>query len=183
VFNILLQVLDNGRLTDSKGRVVNFKNTIIIMTSNVGAHYMRQLSTLGFSSSSSSDAEAKESEFKEKVQEALRERFKPEFLNRIDEIVIFNPLSKADIQRIVDLQIEIIKKKVEGRGYKVAIDKDAIDYLVENGFNPEYGARHLKRLIQKTIVDKLADKMIKGELKNGGKIKIGFENRAIAINS
>ncbi len=183
VFNILLQVLDNGRLTDSKGRVVNFKNTIIIMTSNVGAHYMRQLSTLGFSSSSISDADAKEGEFKEKVQEALRERFKPEFLNRIDEIVIFNPLSKTDIQRIVDLQIDIIKKKVEGRGYKVAIDKDAIDYLVENGFNPEYGARHLKRLIQKTIVDKLADKMIKGELKNGGKIKIGFENRAIAINS
>jgi len=149
------------------------------MTSNVGAHYMRQLSTLGFSSSSNSDAEAKEGEFKEKVQEALRERFKPEFLNRIDEIVIFNPLSKADIQRIVDLQIEIIKKKVEGRGYKVTIDKEA----VENGFNPEYGARHLKRLIQKTIVDRLADKMIKGELKNGGKIKIGFQNRAIAINS
>jgi len=181
VFNILLQVLDNGRLTDSKGRVVNFKNTIIIMTSNVGAPYMRQFSSLGFSASS--EAEVKEGEFKDKIQEALKEKFKPEFLNRIDEVIIFNPLNKADIQKIVNLQIELIKKKIEQKGLKIVIDKAAEDYLVENGFNPEYGARHLKRLIQKTIVDKLADKMIKGELKNGGKIKIGFENRSIAINS
>ncbi len=181
VFNILLQVLDNGRLTDSKGRVVNFKNTIIIMTSNVGAPYMRQLSTLGFAADS--EAEAKEGEFKDKIQEALRERFKPEFLNRIDEIVVFNPLKKEDIRKIVELQVDIIKKKMENKGFKINIDKDALEYLVENGFNPEYGARHLKRLIQKTIVDKLADKMIKGELKNGAKIKIGFENRSIAINS
>ncbi|MEK7463245.1 MAG: AAA family ATPase, partial [Patescibacteria group bacterium] len=183
VFNILLQVLDNGRLTDSKGRMVNFKNTIIIMTSNVGAPYLKQLSTLGFSSGSDSDLQAKEGEFKEKIQEALKEKFKPEFLNRIDETIIFNPLTKADIEKIVSLQIEMIKKKVEQKGFKVAIDGGAISYLVENGFNPEYGARHLKRLIQKTIVDKLADKLIKGELKDGGKIKIGLENRSIAVNS
>jgi ATP-dependent Clp protease ATP-binding subunit ClpC len=183
VFNILLQVLDNGRLTDSKGRVVNFKNTIIIMTSNVGAPYMNQFSSLGFSSGSDSDLQAKEGEFKEKIQEALKEKFKPEFLNRIDETIVFNPLSKADIEKIVGLQIEIIKKKVEQKGFKVAIDNGAINYLVENGFNPEYGARHLKRLIQKTIVDKLADKLIRGELKDGGKIKIGLEGRSIAVNS
>ncbi|MHB9019344.1 MAG: ATP-dependent Clp protease ATP-binding subunit [Minisyncoccota bacterium] len=183
VFNILLQVLDNGRLTDSKGRTVNFKNTIIIMTSNVGAPYLKQLSSIGFSSGSDSDLQSKENEFKEKIQEALKEKFKPEFLNRIDDIVVFNPLTKADIEKIVGLQIEIIKKKVEQKGFKVAIDGGAMNYLVENGFNPEYGARHLKRLIQKTIVDKLADKLIKGELKDGGKIKIGLEGRSIAVNS
>lgn len=183
VFNILLQVLDNGRLTDSKGRTVNFKNTIIIMTSNVGASYLKQLSSLGFSAGSESELQMKEGEFKEKVQEALREKFKPEFLNRIDEIVVFNPLSKLDIEKIVDLQIEIIKKKLEDKGFKIVIGREAMDFLAENGFNPEYGARHLKRLVQKTIVDKLADKLIKGELKDGGKIKIGLENHAIAINS
>jgi ATP-dependent Clp protease ATP-binding subunit ClpB len=180
VFNILLQVLDNGRLTDSKGRTVNFKNTIIIMTSNVGAPYMRQMSTIGFSSGS---AEEKKEEFKDKIQEALRERFKPEFLNRIDEVVVFNPLSKDDIRKIVDLQLDIIRKKISDKGFDLYVDKSVIEYLVENGYNPEYGARHLKRLIQKTIVDKLADKMIKGELKNGGKIKVGFENSSIAIAS
>jgi ATP-dependent Clp protease ATP-binding subunit ClpA len=180
VFNILLQVLDNGRLTDSKGRTVNFKNTIIIMTSNVGAPYMRQMSTIGFAAGS---AEEKKEEFKDKIQEALRERFKPEFLNRIDEVVVFNPLSKADIQKIVGLQLDMIKKKLAEKGFDLQIDKSVVEYLVENGYNPEYGARHLKRLIQKTIVDKLADKMIKGELKHGGKIKIGFEDRSIAIAS
>ena len=118
VFNILLQVLDNGRLTDSKGRTVNFKNTIIIMTSNVGAPYLKQLSTLGFSSGSESDLQAKEEEFKEKIQEALKEKFKPEFLNRIDETIIFNPLTKADIEKIVSLQIEIIKKKLNKKDLK-----------------------------------------------------------------
>jgi ATP-dependent Clp protease ATP-binding subunit ClpB len=180
VFNILLQVLDDGRLTDSKGRVVNFKNTIIIMTSNVGGEHLKQLSNIGFSSDID---EGKENEIKDRIQESLKEKFKPEFLNRLDEVIIFNSLNKEELRKIVNLQIDIIKKKVEAKDYKLSVDKTVVDYLVENGFSPEYGARHLKRLIQKTIVDKLADKMIKRELKNGRKIKIDFKNHAIAINT
>lgn len=181
VFNILLQVLDNGRLTDGKGRVVNFKNTIIIMTSNVGSHYMKQLAGLGFSFGLDGNAEAEGSRFKEKVHEELKNHFKPEFLNRIDEIVIFNPLRKLDIEKIVDKQLEEFRIRLEGKGIKLTIDPALKNYLVEHGYSSEYGARPLRRLIQKVIVDKMADKMIKGELKHGGKAKISFGKSAAEI--
>ncbi|TSC96889.1 MAG: ATP-dependent Clp protease ATP-binding subunit ClpB [Parcubacteria group bacterium Athens1014_26] len=183
VFNILLQVLDNGRLTDSKGKTVNFKNSIIIMTSNVGAPYLKQMSSLGFNALSGEEADGKEGEFRDKIQEALRERFRPEFLNRIDDIVIFNPLGKKEIKEIIGLQIDQIKKKMELKGYKINVGDSVLDYLAKNGFEPEYGARHLKRVIQKAILDKLADKMIRGQIKDGGKIKIGFTESAVTITS
>ncbi len=174
VFNILLQVLDNGRLTDGKGRVVNFKNTIIIMTSNVGSHYMKQIANLGFSSGTEGEAQSESARFKEKVHEELRNHFKPEFLNRIDEIVIFNPLRKSDIEKIVDKQLEEVRIRLEDKSIRLSVDSTLKNYLVEHGYSPEYGARPLRRLIQKIIVDKMADKMIKGELKHGGKAKVGF---------
>ena len=177
VFNILLQVLDNGRLTDGKGRVVNFKNSIIIMTSNVGSHYLKEMASLGFSvGAATSEGEMKEraANFKDKVNEELKNHFKPEFLNRIDEIIIFNPLGKKDIEAIVEKQIAEVKQRIEEKGIKLAIDASVKNYLVEHGYSPEYGARPLRRLIQKVIVDKMADKMIKGELKHGGKIKVSF---------
>ena len=178
VFNILLQVLDNGRLTDGKGRVVNFKNTIIIMTSNVGSQYMKQIANLGFSFGSDGSAEEETGRFREKVHEDLKNHFKPEFLNRIDEIVIFNPLRKLDIEKIVDKQLEEFRIRLEGKGIKLSVDPALKNYLVENGYSAEYGARPLRRLIQKVIVDKMADKMIKGELKHGGKAKISFGKSA-----
>ncbi|MDO8430297.1 MAG: AAA family ATPase [bacterium] len=175
VFNILLQVLDNGRLTDGKGRVVNFKNTIIIMTSNVGGHYIKEMANLGFASGiEDGNREMEASRFKEKVHEELKERFRPEFLNRIDDIIIFNPLKKSDIGLIIDKQIEEVRLKVESKGMKLIIDSSVKNYLIEHGYSAEYGARPIKRLIQKTILDKMADKMIKGELKHGGKVKISF---------
>lgn len=175
VFNILLQVLDNGRLTDGKGRIVNFKNTIIIMTSNIGGHYIKEMANLGFSAGDEKEQlEDRSARFKEKVHEELRNHFKPEFLNRIDEVIIFNPLSKKDIGDIVDKQLAEVKEKAEAKGMKLTVDQSIRNYLVENGYSAEYGARQLKRLIQKVILDKMADKMIRGELKHGGKVKISL---------
>jgi ATP-dependent Clp protease ATP-binding subunit ClpB len=174
VFNILLQVLDNGRLTDGKGRVVNFKNTIIIMTSNVGSRYIKEMAQLGFASELDGKKEEQGVQFRERIFEELKEQFKPEFLNRVDEIIIFNPLTKESIGGIVDKQLAELKQKIEERGIKLTIDASMRNYLVERGYNIEYGARPLKRLIQKMILDKMADKMIKGELKHGGKAKISL---------
>jgi len=178
-FNILLQVLDNGRLTDGKGRVVNFKNTIIIMTSNIGGDHIRKMSVVGFSSYSNEPQD----NFKEKILESLRERFRPEFLNRIDEIIIFNPLSRQVIEKIAAVQLDELKKRLAEKGIKASFDKSAIEYITENGFDPEYGARPIKRLIQKIILDKLADKIIRGELKDGNKIKIGFQKSELVVGA
>jgi len=181
VFNILLQVLDNGRLTDGKGRVVNFKNAIIIMTSNVGSHYMREMANIGFSSVIKGKEESFDS-FKDKVRDELKNHFKPEFLNRIDEIVIFNPLKRTDIEKIVEKQIGEMRQRIENKGMKIVLDESIKNYLVVNGYSPEYGARPLRRLIQKVILDKVANKIIKGELKDGGKVKISFRKTSAALS-
>jgi ATP-dependent Clp protease ATP-binding subunit ClpC len=174
VFNILLQILDNGRLTDGKGKTVNFKNTIIILTSNVGSGYFRELSHLGFDQVDSEENRKKEKEsgFRENVMKALRETFKPEFLNRLDEIIIFNALSPKDIEKIVTIQLAEVQKRLRERGIELEIKKEVKEYLAKNGFDPDYGARPIKRLIQKVIVDELADKMLKGLIHDGQKVSI-----------
>jgi len=185
VFNILLQILDNGRLTDGKGKLVNFRNSIIILTSNVGSEYFKEISRLGFEVSESSkkeDLSDKTKIFKEKVLTELKTTFRPEFLNRLDEIIIFDPLTAKEIEKIVDLQLDILKQKLTQRDITVAFDNSLKKHLVEKGFDPEYGARPIKRLIQKLVTDRLADKFIHGELKNAKKIKIGFkEPQGIAL--
>ncbi len=183
VFNILLQILDNGRLTDSKGKMVNFKNSIILLTSNVGSQYFKAMSNIGFSSVNENHQETAEEGFRSKVTESLKRTFKPEFLNRLDEVVIFNALTKKEIERIVDLQIEEVKDRLKERGITINVDAAARKYIVENGFDPEYGARPIRRLIQKTILDKLADKIIGGEIKDGDKVKIGFSESAISVSA
>ncbi len=182
VFNLLLQVLDNGRLTDSKGKTVNFKNSIIIMTSNVGSEYLKAMSRIGFSTDGG-DASHQESDYREKVMEALKSGFRPEFLNRIDEIVIFNPLRKTDIEKIVDIQIKLIESRLAERHIKLAIEPAARAYLSKEGFSAEFGARPLKRLIQKVILDRLADKIIRGEFKDGGRVKVNFKANALTFTS
>ena len=183
VFNLLLQILDNGRLTDGKGKTVNFKNSIIIMTSNVGSQYLKAMSHLGFSGEGETRLHDEEENFKSKIMEALREEFRPEFLNRIDEVIIFNPLRPADIERIVDLQIELVQKRLEEHRIRLAIDPSAKKYLATEGFDPEYGARPLKRLVQKVILDTLADKMIRGELKDGDKVKVNYKRNSLVFSS
>ncbi len=165
VFNILLQVLDDGRLTDGKGRTVNFKNTIIIMTSNAGSEYITAQSHFGFSSSEKKEVPSLK-EYKEKVLDALKEKFRPEFLNRLDEIIVFNPLTLEDIRKIVDIQINQINKRLSQKNISIALDIKVKDYIAEHGYDPEYGARPLKRFIERHILDSLADKIVSGTARN-----------------
>ncbi len=184
VFNILLQVLDNGRLTDSKGKSVNFRNSIIILTSNVGSEYFHEMSKLGFETTKDEDvAEQQEELFKERVNEALKDTFRPEFLNRLDEIIVFNPLTPKEIEQIVDIQVNDVLRRLQHRNLNVTIDASVKKYIAENGFDPDYGARPIKRLIQKTILDQLADRIIKGEFNNAKKIKISFKDHRLSIVS
>ncbi|MGE4554681.1 MAG: ATP-dependent Clp protease ATP-binding subunit [Candidatus Paceibacterota bacterium] len=181
VFNILLQVLDNGRLTDGKGRTVDFKNTIIIMTSNLGGEYVREMASLGFriNNGKKKEIEEKKETLKEKIIETLKDFFRPEFLNRIDEIIIFNPLTPQDIKKIIDIQINKINQRLESKKLKIVLTDSAKNYFVEKGYSPEYGARPLKRLLEKEILDVLADKLIKGELTRGEVLVDCSQNRLI----
>ncbi|MEK7629034.1 MAG: ATP-dependent chaperone ClpB [Patescibacteria group bacterium] len=173
VFNTLLQVLDDGHLTDAKGRKVNFKNTIIIMTSNLGTEIVQEYHGLGFSHN---DDKAEENETKEveaKIMETLKKHFRPEFLNRLDEIIIFNALKKDEIEKIVELRLEEVKKRLADRGIKLKVSVELKDYVVKRGFDPIYGARPLKRLIQTLILNPLAQKLL--ELKDVSKIEKNFK--------
>jgi ATP-dependent Clp protease ATP-binding subunit ClpB len=186
VFNVLLQVLDNGRLTDGKGKIVNFKNAVIILTSNVGSEYFKEMSRIGFEHAdekNGGELEQKNSKFKERVMESIKGVFRPEFLNRLDEIIIFNPLTSKEISKIVDIQLENAKKRLAKQGINAVIDESLKKHLAEVGFSSEYGARPVKRAIQKLVLDQLADAIIKGELKNAKKIKIGFNKaRGVALS-
>ncbi len=182
VFNVLLQVLDNGRLTDSKGKTVNFRNSIIILTSNVGSEFFRELSRVGFAASDAEEAERKGGEYEAKIQESLRDHFRPEFLNRLDEIIIFKPLTKKEIEGIVDIQIKEMTERLKERGIAVTVDASAKRYIVEHGFDPHYGARPIKRLIQRAVLDKLADKIIGGTIKDGSKVRITSDETDIKVS-
>lgn len=180
VFNILLQVLEDGRLTDAKGRTASFKNTILIMTSNVGSDIIAKEAPLGFID----DGKVSQKEgLKEKVQGALKEKFKPEFLNRIDEIIIFDYLGQKEIKQIVDLELNKVQKRLTKKDIKIAVTEKAKEYLAEKGFDSNYGARPLKRLIQKLILDPMALKMVVGEIRSGGRITVDVENKEIVLKT
>jgi len=173
VFNILLQVLDDGRLTDSKGRAVSFKNTILIMTSNVGSDIIAKGAPLGFVSSGEvSEVVEQKENMKEKVFGALKEKFKPEFLNRIDEMIIFNYLGQEEIKKIVDLELKKVEKRLEKKGITIVVTEKAKQILSQKGFDPNLGARPLKRVIQRTILDPMALQIVRGEIREGDKISI-----------
>ncbi|MEE9584978.1 MAG: ATP-dependent chaperone ClpB, partial [Candidatus Brocadiales bacterium] len=159
VFNILLQVLDDGRLTDGHGRTVDFKNTIIVMTSNIGTQWIHELS-----------GKDREEELKERIKEAMREVFRPEFLNRIDDTIIFNRLSKGEIREIVDIQLKALRKRLSEHNLELVIRDSVKDRLVEEGFDPVYGARPLKRTVQQLIENPLAVELLKGTFPDGSEI-------------
>ena len=160
VFNILLQVLDDGRLTDNKGRVVNFKNTIIIMTSNMGSHIIQA----NFDNVTEENKEKVVEETRREVLELLRQTIRPEFLNRIDEIIMFQPLLKGEIKDIIRIQLHDLKDQLLKNGVVLEFSEYALDYLAENGFDPQFGARPLKRLIQKQIINQLSKKLLSGTI-------------------
>lgn len=159
IFPVLLQVLDDGHLTDSHGRVVNFKNTVLIMTSNI-------------SSSVSADSKLSEMKKQEQIMKDLRKYFRPEFLNRIDEVILFNSLSEDHITEIVNIQVQEVEKRLEEKNIQLELDKKAVEYLARRGFDPDYGARPLKRVIQRELLNPLANRIISGELKEGTKVKV-----------
>jgi ATP-dependent Clp protease ATP-binding subunit ClpB len=160
VFNIMLQVLDDGRLTDNKGRVVNFKNTIIIMTSNMGSHIIQE----NFEKVTEKNKDAVVDKTKIEVMNLLRQTIRPEFLNRIDEVIMFQPLMKNDIKGIITIQLKQLQKMLKQQDITLEFTDYALDYLVENGFDPQFGARPLKRLIQKEIINLLSKKIIAGDI-------------------
>ncbi len=174
VFNILLQVLDNGRLTDAKGRLVNFKNTIIILTSNIGAEYIDRMETIGFSA----DPSQKKSyaDAKDKVMDALKNHFRPEFINRLDDIIVFDILNEESIQKIVSIQIDLVKKRLEEKNIGITITNEVMNRLGKEGYNPQYGARPLKRLIQNKILNPIAELIIGRRAESGCTINIAIKN-------
>jgi ATP-dependent Clp protease ATP-binding subunit ClpB len=174
VFNILLQVLDNGRLTDAKGRTVNFKNTVIIMTSNIGAQYIDRMERIGFvdaAGGSKSDYDSA----KEKVMDAVKEHFRPEFLNRLDDIILFNILSPESVREIVRIQVDLVKARLLEKDIVLEVGKEALGALSKEGYNPQYGARPLKRLIQNKILTPVASLMISKGVSKGGTITVGYQ--------
>ncbi|MPM21138.1 Negative regulator of genetic competence ClpC/MecB [bioreactor metagenome] len=183
VFNILLQILDDGRLTDAKGRTVDFKNTVIIMTSNVGASTIKKQRTLGFASNSSNEEKDEYEKMKENVMAELKQTFRPEFLNRIDEIIVFHSLSKDNIKQIVSLMIDNLSKRLEQLNIKIELDEKAKEFLAEAGFDPVYGARPLQREIRRKIEDRLSEELLKGSVQKSDTIKISAENNELIFSN
>ena len=182
VFNILLQVLDEGQLTDSLGRKVDFRNTIIIMTSNIGARQLKDFGQgVGFTTSAKS-LQA-ETHSKTVIEGALKKAFAPEFLNRVDDVIVFNSLEKAEIFKIIDIELKALFGRIHALGYEVNLSEEAKDYIAEKGFDSSFGARPLKRAIQKFLEDPIAEEILKGELVAGDIIEVGFdkEKKEIAI--
>ena len=168
VFNILLQILDDGRLTDSKGRTVDFKNTILIMTSNAGAKTIKKQKTLGFGTPNEKEQQKDEYEkMKENIMEELKKQFRPEFLNRIDDIIVFHSLNKEDISKIVKLMCKTLIERLEEMAIKLNMDEEAINLIAKSGFDLEYGARPLKRSIQKELENELSELILQGTIKSG----------------
>ncbi|WP_405296988.1 ATP-dependent Clp protease ATP-binding subunit [Algibacter sp. Ld11] len=176
VFNMLLQVLDDGYLTDSLGRKIDFRNTIIIMTSNIGARKLKDFGTgIGFGTASQKAQE--DANAKSVIENALKKSFAPEFLNRIDDVVVFNALEKGDINKIIDIELEKLLVRIKLLGYNLTITETAKDYIADKGFDKQYGARPLKRAIQKYVEDALAEEIVASHLQEGDQIKIDLDSK------
>ncbi|CAI8819349.1 MULTISPECIES: ATP-dependent Clp protease ATP-binding subunit [Brevibacillus] len=178
VFNILLQVLDDGRLTDSKGRTVDFRNTVVIMTSNVGASMIKKNTTLGFTTN---DSERKYQDMKDKVMDELKKSFRPEFLNRIDEVIVFHSLEQEHIEQIVSLMTDELRKRLKEQDIDFQLTEEAKKVLAKEGFDPAYGARPLRRAIQRHIEDNLSEELLKGTISKGDTVNIEAEEGKLVV--
>lgn len=180
VFNILLQILEDGRLTDAKGRTASFKNAILIMTSNVGSDFIAKMGQLGFQGEKE---QGEKQTLKDKVMDALKENFRPEFLNRVDEIIIFNYLGKPEIAKIVELELEKVQKRLNSKRIELKVTEAAKAYLAEKGFDQNLGARPIKRVIQREVLDPLSLKIVSGELKEEERVEVDLENGRIIFRN
>src|SRR5438309_2171701 len=172
VWNLLLQILEEGKLTDNVGRVVNFRNTIILMTSNVGSDTIKRQSTLGFSPITD---ESSYERMREKILEESKKTFRPEFLNRLDDVIVFRSFTKADLIQILDLEIKKVLERLKGRNFKLDLDEKAMDFLVEKGYDPVYGARPMRRAVERFFEDPLAEEILKGSFHEGEPIQVSAE--------
>ncbi len=179
IFNVLLQLLDDGRLTDSQGRTVNFKNTIVIMTSNIGSHLIQER----MREISEENRDNIMSELRSQLMKLLRDTIRPEFLNRIDEIVLFQPLTQEEIIQIVDLQLRYVEHMLADKNYGFAITAEAKEWLGKMGYDPSFGARPLKRVIQKHLVNPLALKLLEGEYAEGETVEVDVNDRGEIVFS
>lgn len=171
IFNLLLQVLDDGQLTDGLGRKVDFKNTLIILTSNIGSRQLKDFGT-GVGFTTPSKVEAREKESSAVIQGALKKTFSPEFLNRIDDVIIFNPLERQELDKIIHLTLASVLRRINDLGYQVTLSAKAMDLLAEKGYDPQFGARPLKRAIQKYVEDVVAEQMMSGQLTQGAVLNL-----------
>ncbi|GMA44781.1 hypothetical protein GCM10025853_22380 [Tetragenococcus halophilus subsp. halophilus DSM 20339] len=179
VFNTLLQVLDDGQLTDSKGRSVDFRNTILIMTSNIGAREIREETNVGFNVV---DVKQDHEAMQKRILEELKKAFRPEFLNRVDETIVFRSLEKDEIHEIVKIMSKSVVKRMEEQDIQLKITPAAIDVIGEAGFDPEYGARPIRRALQKEIEDRLSEALLSGEIYFGSRVTIGASKGKITLN-
>jgi len=179
VFNILLQILDEGQLTDSFGRKVDFKNTVVIMTSNIGTREVGKGKSMGFQKG---DQKSGFEQIKTRITDALKKTFNPEFLNRLDEIVIFHPLGKKEMLKIIDILLVEIGQRVADKGMSVTLTREAKDLLVERGFDPIFGARPLRRALQKYFEDPLSDEILRGKFRKGSSIKVGRRGERLTFS-
>ena len=180
VFNVLLQVLDDGRMTDGKGRIVNFKNTIIIMTSNIGSQFIEKMESIGFTNGTSANQYA---QTKTKVMESLKDHFRPEFLNRIDEIVMFDILSPEVIREIVSIRVKVVEDRLVAKGITMTLSDEALAYLAKEGYDPHYGARPLNRIIQSKILNPVASFIISSNVGKGDSIVVTVKNNELVIEA
>ena len=181
VFNILLQILEDGRLTDSKGRTVDFRNTVVVMTSNVGAHTIRKQETIGFTAAGDM-ASSEYEKMKDNIMDDLKKTFRPEFLNRIDETIVFHPLEDSDLKQIVKLMLDSVSKRLAKREIYLDVSEEAQEYMTKEGFDVTYGARPLRRVIQRMIEDNLSEEILAGRVKVGDKVKVGMKDGKLAFN-
>jgi ATP-dependent Clp protease ATP-binding subunit ClpB len=171
VFNVLLQVLDDGRLTDGQGRTVDFRNCIIVMTSNIASEYIQQLA----------EQQAEHWEIEARLKDALKQHFRPEFLNRIDEVIVFQSLTREDIKAIVGIQLGYLAERLAERNVSIELTDDAKDLLGELGWDPTFGARPLRRVIQQKVENDLARRMLSGEIRDGARVTVDAEGKSFAF--
>jgi ATP-dependent Clp protease ATP-binding subunit ClpB len=188
VFNVLLQVLDDGRLTDGQGRTVDFKNTIVIMTSNLGSQNIQEYfakgdgrSKMGDGKKPNSELRTPNSELEELVMAELKRHFRPEFLNRVDDVIIFQSLDESELERIVDIQLEKLKKRLAQQQLTLDVDSAAKKLLAKEGYDPQFGARPLKRAVQEHILNPLSMRLLEGDFKSGDKIKVTAKDDALVF--
>ena len=180
VFNVLLQILEDGRLTDNTGRVVSFKNTIVVMTSNAGAHVIGNSRAMGFGASPKGEVRDYEA-MKESVMKEVKDLFRPEFINRVDELIVFHSLSEEEIRRITELMLKQVADRLEEQEIRLTWDERVTEKLAKDGYDPKFGARPLRRLIQRTVEDTLSEELLTGQVRLGQEITLTVKDDKVVI--